>query len=65
MDGPDCLWPAQCLSDNQCHLFQPNRACLGMAAVRPTEPGLELPPPEIGVGAFWRSLVPRPPKQNF
>jgi hypothetical protein len=63
--GPNCTWPAQCLSDNQCHLFQPNRTCLGSAAVRPAEPSLALPSPEIGVAAFWRSLVPRPPKPNF
>jgi hypothetical protein len=64
--GPDCLWPAQCLSDMKCHLFQANRSCLGTAAVRPTEPDLGPLPARLGVAAFWRSLVPRPPgPKNF
>jgi hypothetical protein len=62
--GPDCVWPAQCLSDSKCHLPQPNRACAG-AAVRPVRPSLELTPPEAGVAAFWRSLVPRAPQHKF
>jgi hypothetical protein len=63
--GPDCVWPAQCLSDGKCHTFQPNQACVGSAAVRSAGPDLELVPTEVGVVGFWRSLVPRPPKHNF
>jgi hypothetical protein len=63
-NGPDCVWPAECLADLQCHVFQPNRACLGTSAAPSIGPGPGLMPAE-GVRAFWRSLVPRPPLENF
>jgi hypothetical protein len=59
-NGPDCVWPAECLSDMKCHLFQPNRSCQGTAAARAPGPGVGLLPGEAGVRAFWRSLVTRP-----
>ena len=65
MGGPDCVWPAECLSDGKCHLFQANQSCVGSAAVGPIESGPDLVPTQGGVAAFWRSLVPRPLKHNF
>lgn len=58
-EGPDCIWPARCLSDMKCHLFQGNPTCTTMAPA-PVPPGPDPLPPEAGVDAFWRSLVPRP-----